>query len=78
MNWIVCAAIYALLLMPPAGGKDSREIEQQFRQTLENKLLRLRTPYAAADLKCDLQGNLLGKSEILSWTTHVVVTFRSH
>ena len=73
MEWIVSAMIGAVLLVPSALAEKPKEIEQQLRPTLENKLLQLRTSYAGVNLRFDSQGKLLGTSEVLPWTTHGVV-----
>ena len=73
MKWIVCAVICAVLLIPSAVAEERKEIEQQSVQTLENKILTLRTSYSDANLKFNSQGQLLGTSKILPWTTHGVL-----
>ena len=69
MRWMASAALCFLLSL--AGlAEDQQAIELQLRQTLERKLLTLRTPYASDKLKFDSQGKLIGTSAVLPWTTH--------
>lgn len=69
-NTFAIATAFLLLIAVDALAVDQSAVETQLRQLLQNKIIALRVPYVAADLKYDVSGQLIGTSEIGPWTLY--------
>src|SRR5579863_4974226 len=69
-NILAIYAAFLSLLTIPALAADPSAVETQMRQLLQNKIISLRMPYTAADLKFDANAKLVGTSELGPWTMY--------